>query len=277
MVNLVYSDLIEKQHYHTSYHVNPLLHPDELTSESFRLILPGIRLKISSDGTLNLNYEATFPSGKYISLKGTLSARKAVVFHGDNGYSRKGSCSTCASHYLSYTRLQGIVKANKDGREETFYALSWHDHEFGSQTLSSDQIGWNWFGIQLNSKEEFMLFSMRNRDENQTPFQSGTHILASGEVVNIPGKDIKMEPIALSESGKGIFYPTTWRIKLSGRLERSFMVKANNPHQISNSHLKNFPNYWEGSSDVLASDGKTLLGHAFLEMTGYDPDAIPKF
>ena len=155
------------------------------------------------------------------------------------------------------------------------------DEEFLSNYLNTitqyisnqrDSLGLGFITLTFES-----ITATSNRDENQTPFQSGTHILASGEVVNIPGKDIKMEPIALSESGKGIFYPTTWRIKLSGRLERSFMVKANNPHQISNSHLKNFPNYWEGSSDVLASDGKTLLGHAFLEMTGYDPDAIPKF
>ncbi len=40
-------------------------------------------------------------------------------------------------------------------------ALSWMDHEFGSEELQRDQAGWDWFAIQLDDRREIMDYRLR--------------------------------------------------------------------------------------------------------------------
>ena len=42
--------------------------------------------------------------------------------------------------------------------------VSWMDHEFGSSQLSKNQVGWDWFAVQLDDSTELMLYRMRRSD-----------------------------------------------------------------------------------------------------------------
>ena len=218
VVNLVFTDLTKEEHHHTSYHVVPMQAPHSLTQDEFTLDLSGVQLRINKDGSMGLSYQAVFPKGGFISLQADLSSSKPLVLQGEKGYSKKGVCSTCGSHYLTYSRLNGRVLLEREGQEKTYYGLAWHDHEFGSQTLSPEQIGWNWFGIQLDSGEEIMLFLMRRSEQDQPAFRSGSWIDKSGEVKSIPGVEIEMTPLVHTETPSGVVYPTTWRLKLGGQI-----------------------------------------------------------
>ena len=38
---------------------------------------------------------------------------------------------------------------------------AWFDHEFGSNVLSAQQTGWDWFSLQLDDGRELMIFQLR--------------------------------------------------------------------------------------------------------------------
>ena len=56
----------------------------------------------------------------------------------------------------------------------TVHGESWFDHEWASNQLAADQVGWNWFCFQFDDQTELMLYAMRRRDGSVDPASSGT-------------------------------------------------------------------------------------------------------
>src|SRR3990170_4833187 len=69
-----------------------------------------------------------------------------------------------ASYYYSQTRL--LTKGKLQIDEEIFAVngFSWKDHEYSTSALSTDQVGWDWFSIQLADGYELMLYQIRRTD-----------------------------------------------------------------------------------------------------------------
>ncbi len=88
---------------------------------------------------------------------------KPLVFQGPNGYSRKGEDSRAASQYYSFTRLVTQGSLSVDGETFQVDGESWMDKEFGSHQLAENQVGWDWFSLQLEDGREVMLYHLRNR------------------------------------------------------------------------------------------------------------------
>src|SRR5262249_4277049 len=86
-------------------------------------------------------------SGLGIDLR--LEPGKQPVIHGEQGVSQKGSQPGNASHYYSLTRMptRGVLKA--EDKEWKVTGLSWMDHEFGTSFLEKEQVGWDWFSLQM--------------------------------------------------------------------------------------------------------------------------------
>ena len=72
----------------------------------------------------------------------TLMPKKPLVFHGQNGLSRKGPGEGQASYYTSFTHLdtEGFLKTSSNTRIAV-KGRSWFDHEFGSNQLTAEQTG----------------------------------------------------------------------------------------------------------------------------------------
>jgi len=70
-----------------------------------------------------------------------------------------------------------------DGKKAKVRGLTWMDHEFGSNQLHEDQVGWDWFSIQLDNQTELMLYLMRRKDGSTDPYSSGTLVKADGTIV----------------------------------------------------------------------------------------------
>src|SRR5262249_44981445 len=87
--------------------------------------------------------------GTRLSLR--LISQKPPAAHGENGLSQKGEGVGRASYYYSLTRMQTEGELTIDGRTERVSGQSWMDHEFGSNQLREDQVGWDWFSIQLDN------------------------------------------------------------------------------------------------------------------------------
>ena len=51
---------------------------------------------------------------------------------------------------------------------------SWFDHEFGSNQLAPDQVGWDWFSLHLSDGQDLMIYFLRRTDGTVEPASSGT-------------------------------------------------------------------------------------------------------
>ncbi|MDP9111941.1 MAG: carotenoid 1,2-hydratase, partial [Candidatus Eremiobacteraeota bacterium] len=111
---------------------------------------------------------------------------KPPAIHGAGGISRKGSCSSCASHYYSFSRLATNGTLTRNGVRFRVAGISWMDHEFGSDELQADQSGWDWFSIQLGDGRDVMLYRLRRRNGGTTPQSSGSVIERDGSVTYVP-------------------------------------------------------------------------------------------
>jgi predicted secreted hydrolase len=156
------------------------------------------------------------------------------------------------------------------GEDFKVFGASWMDHEFSSNLLSEEQVGWDWMGLQLSDGRELMVYVLRRQDRSVEPFSSGTLIQEDGTPVHLPRESFVLEPQDYWESPKSHGrYPSAWKVKVF-------------PYEIS---LKVFPNmkgqelvtehstqvtYWEGSVGVTGSvAGRDITGSGYVELTGY--------
>ncbi len=109
-----------------------------------------------------------------------LEPGKPWVAQGEQGYSRKGSAPGNASHYYSLTRMPTAGRLVVDGEAFEVSGTSWMDHEFGSSFLEPEQVGWDWFSIQLDEGTDLMVFQLRRRDGRPDANSSGTLVFADG-------------------------------------------------------------------------------------------------
>jgi predicted secreted hydrolase len=266
LAHLALSDLGGKEFYH---------------SERTNRAGPGIAGIDQKQGRIwNGNWKATWNGDDLLleavderfSFSLTLHSEKPAVIHGENGVSQKAQGAGHASHYISLTRLKtnGNIKLN--GKDFAVYGLAWMDHEFFTLLLEKDQVGWDWFSLQLSDNTELMLFRIRRKDGSIDPFSAGTYIEASGKAQHLRKEDFSLWPTEESwkSSVTGAVYPVRWRIlipKLEMELEATTLLKS----QELSGQSKLVPSYWEGAIDIKGQQGKTgLAGVGYLEMTGYD-------
>lgn len=226
----------------------------------------------------NEGWEARLDAGAHLlrasedgfEIELRLAPAKPEVIHGVNEISQKGPSEGNASHYYSLTRLatSGRVRLGNETFEVT--GQSWMDHEFGTSFLEEQQVGWDWFSIQLDDGRELMLFQIRRRDGSPDPRSSGTLIEPDGRTTHIPFGEFALSPVKSWRSPEsGAAYPVRWAIELP-----RYGLQLNIAAAIDNQELRTAEStgvtYWEGSITVdgLANDA-SVKGRGYLEMTGY--------
>ncbi len=199
-----------------------------------------------------------------------LEPGRRPLLHGQAGLSQKGAREGNASHYYSLTRMPTRGSIRVDGREFEISGLSWMDHEFGTSFLEPEQIGWDWFALQLDSGEDLMLFQLRRSDGRRDPHSGGTLLDASGQSRALGLSDFTMEPVKTWQSPhSGARYPIQWRLSLPGRKLR-LTVTAAQPDQELRTPRSTRVTYWEGAVVVTGTRGADpVTGRGYLEMTGY--------
>ena len=197
-------------------------------------------------------------------FKLNLSSQKPIVFHGKNGYSKKSDVNERFSYYYSYTRLVGTGSYQQESKSLKFQSASaWMDREIFNSLLDKEQIGWDWFAIQLANGEEIMAFQVRS--DTKAPYYSGTYISESGASKPLSKDDFTLTPLEFWTSPKSnITYPIKWQLKLLKR-NQNFIISARFNHQELQNTIP-FPfYYWEGQCDVTG----THSGQAYMELVGY--------
>ena len=195
-----------------------------------------------------------------------LNSVKPVVLHGDRGLSQKSSEIGNASYYYSMTRMptQGTVRIGKEIYSVT--GSSWMDREWSTTALSDEQVGWDWFAIQLSDGREVMYYQMRLRQGGIDPFSSGTLVSEDGATRRIGPEDVRItvEDHWQSPLG-GSPYPSRWRFQIPSEgldIEIAPYIEA----QELNVSVR----YWEGAVHIQGtSAGAPVSGDGYVEMTGY--------
>ncbi len=199
-----------------------------------------------------------------------LSPAKPPVVHGKNGVSQKASGKGCASHYYSMTRLKTKGTLFIDSQAEPVEGISWMDHEFGSNQLTDEQVGWDWFSIQLDDNSEIMLYIMRRRDGTIDNNSSGTLINSDGSSIHLNYSDftISSKSTWISPHSQGK-YPMGWQVKIPKcKIDLSIEPAFKDQELITTRSTD--VTYWEGSSQVSGSkNGNPTRGQSYVEMTGY--------
>ncbi len=207
-----------------------------------------------------------------MALSLRLTPKKPLVFHGKNGLSQKGPKEGQASYYFSYTNLftEGTIKTPLVPSPHSVKGTSWFDHEFGSNQLASDQVGWDWFSLHLSDGQELMIYFLRRKDGTIEPSSSGTLVKRSGESVHLKLSDIHVEVLDTWKSPKsGGRYPSRWRIKVpftNIEIELSALV----PSQELLTEGSTGITYWEGAvAGKGVSGGRPITCEGYVELTGY--------
>jgi predicted secreted hydrolase len=199
-----------------------------------------------------------------------LNSAKPPVVHGRDGVSQKASCKGCASHYYSMTRLKSEGFVYLKGQSLPVNGISWMDHEFGSNQLTAEQVGWDWYSVQLSDNTELMLYVIKKTDGSIDGNSSGTIIYSDGTSKHINQSEFKISTDRKWKSPHtGGVYPMDWTISIpSAKLSLS-LVPVLDDQELSTAKSTGV-SYWEGANSVKGQvDGKAVSGQAYVEMTGY--------
>ena len=197
---------------------------------------------------------------------------KPLVFQGPNGYSRKGKNSSAASLYYSFTRLLTQGSLSIEGQTFQVEGESWMDKEFGSNQLAENQVGWDWFSLQLEDGREVMLYHLRDRT-GATDFARGTLVSETGEVKYLQPEDWKIQTAQHWKSPEtGAEYPSRWMVRLAQEdLELEIIPQL--AHQENRSRILSDLYYWEGAVTILSPSGERV-GQGYVELTGYGTNSL---
>jgi predicted secreted hydrolase len=142
--------------------------------------------------------------------------------------------------------------------------LSWMDHEFSSNQLGQNQVGWDWFALQLDDGDDVMLYMLR--DATGIDYAHGTLLKRDGSVEWLEPGDWSLE--AREEHGG---YPSSWSLRIADR-DLEIVPLALDQENVS--AIIPGLRYWEGAVELHA-DGKRA-GQGYVELTGYgDSGRLP--
>lgn len=196
-----------------------------------------------------------------IRLLGSPSPK--VSLQGVAGFSAKGRCEACASHYYSIARIPVAGELRSPTTTSELHGIGWMDHEFMSNSLSAEQVGWDWMGLMLKDGRNLTVFQLRDAS-GRSSFTSAS-ILRDGSSELLPEGALTLTPseewISPSSNGR---YPLTWRIQIPSH-GIDLTVRARTPAcEVGGGESTLEPRYWEGP---VSSSDESALG--YLEMTGY--------
>ena len=201
-----------------------------------------------------------------LSLDLMLTDRKGPILQGDRGYSPKGPQPGNASSYYSLTRLETTGTLHQAGAAYKVRGLSWMDHEWSTSGLAANQIGWDWFSIQVDDGTELMVFQLRQEDGSIDPFSSGSFIAADGSARHLDRDEftIQVEDSWRSPHSEAI-YPAGWTVAVPA-LDLALEIEP----LLADQELTVSYAYWEGAVRVEGQRaGKAIRGYGYVEMTGY--------
>jgi predicted secreted hydrolase len=199
-----------------------------------------------------------------------LATGKPPVLHGARGLSRKSAEPGNASYYYSLTRMPVSGQVQVAGRAFAVEGLGWMDREWSTSALAPDQVGWDWFALQLDDGRELMFYQLRERDGGVSATSQGTLVGPDGTSRTLDREDVKVLVLDHWTSPHGgTRYPARWRLSVpSAGLD--LVVSP----LLADQELDLAVRYWEGAVRAEGrADGHPVGGAGYVELVGYAADA----
>ena len=195
-----------------------------------------------------------------------LTDRKGPILQGAGGYSQKGPEPGNASYYYSQTRLDSSGTVRVADTTYQVSGLSWMDHEFSTSALAPDQVGWDWFALQLDDGSELMVFQIRKADGSVDPFSSGTLVAPDGSTRHLSWDDFQIRVGDTWRSPRsGATYPVRWTVEVPAA-DLTLDLES----YLADQELNLSYAYWEGAVRISGEQaGSAISGSGYVEMTGY--------
>jgi predicted secreted hydrolase len=203
-----------------------------------------------------------------VAIDLVVDSNKPIVLQGEHGLSRKSATPGNASYYYSATRLRthGVVRIG----DESFGVdgLSWLDREWGTSALDKEQVGWDWFALQLSDGRELMYYQLRRRDGTVHPFSQGMLVSVDGAIQRLAAEDVQLDVEDRWQSpGTGVQYPSRWRLRVQ-QAQLDLTIEPYLPNQELNVSVR----YWEGAVRAHGSaHGHAVSANGYVELVGYGP------
>lgn len=178
-----------------------------------------------------------------------------------------------ASYYYSLPRIPTSGTLMVDGASYQVTGELWMDHEFGTNQLAPDQVGWDWFAMQFADGRSLMLYQLRRRDGTQDPASTGTLIAVDGTPTHLPNGSFALIPGRTWRSAESnARYPVVWQVQVPAH-GIDVTVSARMDDQELRTIESTGVIYWEGAIAVTGSHP----GKGYLEMTGYSGSLGARF
>ncbi len=189
-----------------------------------------------------------------------LQTAEPPALHGDKGIIPYGPYGSSA--YYSYTALYATGTIVDHGVPIRVTGISWHDHQFGN--FNRVTAGWNWFSIQLDNDQQYMLYFIQ--DSTGKVVQTlGTKVDHGVERV-LSQDEVHMTPLSFFTSpASGFSYPAKWRIDVP---DDSFIVTP--LLQDQEIDVPNHRIYFEGDAKIVATlHQRPVRGVGYVEVNPY--------
>lgn len=194
-----------------------------------------------------------------------LVSGKPVVLQGDKGLSQKSAEPGNASYYYSITRMPTSGTLSIGEESFTVTGTSWMDREWSTSALADEQLGWDWFALQLSDGRDLMYYQFRLRNRGIDPLSGGTVILDDGSTIDLTPEEVQLQVLDRWESPRGGSYPSKWRIRIPSQSTDLEIT----PY-INDQELDVTLRYWEGAVRIRGtSQGQPVSGNGYVELTGY--------
>ena len=202
-----------------------------------------------------------------VDISLSLQPAKPPVLQGEQGLSQKSAEPGNASYYYAYTRLHAEGQITLDGQSRQLTGQAWMDREFGSSALAEDQIGWDWFSLQLSNGHELMIYQMRRADGSIDPYSHGAWIDAEGNKQHLPAGSYQVDTLDYWQAADGrARYPARWRIQLQQPELNIELAPLRDDQEMRNTRFR----YYEGAIDGQGQmSGQAIKVQGFVEMTGH--------
>ncbi len=201
-----------------------------------------------------------------VAIELELHADKAPVLNGDDGRSQKNVSAGDASYYYSMTRLGTSGRVEVDGEAFEVQGASWMDREWMSGALGEDQVGWDWFSLQLDDGSELMWYRLRRKDGSLDPCSGGTFVAADGSARTLRAGELTLtEQSGWRSPRSQATYPNRWRLAV-----RELALEVEVTPALADQELDVAFRYWEGAVDVRGKHAnREVKGSGYVELVGY--------
>jgi predicted secreted hydrolase len=194
----------------------------------------------------------------------TFTPTQAVLLQGERGFSRKGPGPQAASHYYSEPHLRVAGHVERKGTRTDVSGTAWLDHEWSSEMLASDAIGWDWIGVNLDDGSALMAFRIR-KPGGEKLWAGGTLRKPNGETRALQADAIAFAPRRQWKSPRsGASYPVAMDVTIDGE---TWKLEPLLDDQELDARGTIGTMYWEGA--VRATGPRGERGRGYLELTGY--------